>query len=130
MPSQCNITVSYVASTNKWTIRPCSLPIEPNPTFPTANPVTIIMCRQTGETWTFVSINELNEPEFSWVLSPDATYITITDRRTDRGENPYTVSINASNGPQTSPKNLCSGRSRKKGDKKDLTDAPPIIMNQ
>jgi hypothetical protein len=128
MRNPYNIIISYIAGPHPWKFTPCTLPVDHNPNFPSANPVTITMSRAAGQTWTFRSVNDLPYPQFSPIVVTD-TVITITDNRTDDGEFQYSVTINVGTVQVTSPENVPCGSVSGKDDK-SLTDAPPIIMNQ
>ncbi len=75
--------------------------------------------REPGSaTWTFVSINGLPSPEYTWSVTGNGSGITVNDAHTTNGGSSYTVTVNDATGNHTSkPVSI-----------KETT--PPMIMNQ
>jgi hypothetical protein len=68
--------------------------------------------------WTFVSINELPSPEYTWSVTGNGSGITVNDAHTSNGGSGYTVTVNDATGDHTSQPMGVKGT------------APPIIMNK
>jgi hypothetical protein len=68
--------------------------------------------------WTFVSVNELPSPEYTWSVTGNGSGVTVHDAHTSIGDSPYTVTVHDATGDHTSK------HSRGK------ETAPPMIMNR
>lgn len=79
----------------------------------------IILHRDPGTAnWTFVSVNGLPSPEFTWRVKGNGSSIEIDDAFTSIGDYSYTVTVNDATGNHTSPK------------QRTRDTVPPMIMNQ
>jgi hypothetical protein len=79
----------------------------------------IIFHREPGSSsWTFVSINELPKPPFSWSLTGNGSGINVDDDYTVMGEFTYTVTVHDETGNHTSQPG------------KIIETLPPMIKNQ
>ena len=67
--------------------------------------------------WTFVSVNELPSPEYSWNITGNGSGATINDGHTSNGASHYTVTVSQNGNTYTSGNNPTS-------------TVPPMIMNQ
>lgn len=78
----------------------------------------VLLRRDPGNAdWTFVSVNGLPSPEYSWSVTGNGSGITINDAFTSNGASPYTVTVHDRNGDHTS-------------EKQPIGTDPPVIMNQ
>ncbi len=68
--------------------------------------------------WTFVSINGLPSPEFTWSVTGNGNGITVNDAHTSIGDYAYTVTVNDMSGNHTSQPMSITGTT------------PPMIKNQ
>jgi hypothetical protein len=122
------IVVQYEPSTNTWTITPKQVNVQRPP------PSSIIMMERApvpSSTWTFVSVNKLQPPEFTWRLVNSATSIEITDTPNEKKDHAYTVTIQLTDGTQkTSSKNAGGQVKSQTEDRPPATDTPPMIINE
>lgn len=78
----------------------------------------IILLRDPGSAgWTFVSVNGLPSPEYSYTINPNGNQVDISDGHTANGASHYTVTVHDATGNHTS------------GSAPRAT-LPPMIMNQ
>jgi hypothetical protein len=78
----------------------------------------VILHRDPGSAnWTFVSVNELPSPGYTWEVTGNGSGISIDDGFTTNGGSHYTVTVQQGNNTYTS------------GDNPSGT-VPPMIMNQ
>lgn len=77
----------------------------------------IILRRDPGTAdWTFVSVNGLPSPEYTWTVTGDGSGIEIDDAFTSNGASSYTVTVHDATGNHTSQETTAT--------------VPPMIMNQ
>ncbi|MDQ6736213.1 MAG: hypothetical protein M3Z30_00755 [Gemmatimonadota bacterium] len=108
MPDQ-TVQITFSAP-NNFTFTP------PSATMTAAGKV--ILHRSPGNAgWTFVSVNELPSPEYSWTITGNGSGVQINDGHTSNGGSHYTVTIEQ-NGVQYTSGNVPTGT------------VPPMIMNQ
>jgi hypothetical protein len=67
--------------------------------------------------WTFVSVNALPSPEYTWTVTGNGNGITVNDAFTSNGASSYTVTVHDATGNHTSHAMVSA------------TD-PPMIVNQ
>jgi len=67
--------------------------------------------------WTFVSVNGLPSPEFTWSLNGNGSSAEVDDTFTSNGGNTYSVTVNDATGNHTSQE-------------QPTGTVPPMIMNQ
>ena len=78
----------------------------------------VILNRSPGSAnWTFVSVNELSDPPFTWSVKGNGSSMHIDDAFTSNGEFHYTVTVHDATGNHTSG-----------NDPRDTF--PPMIVNE
>ena len=79
----------------------------------------VIFHRDPGSAaWTFVSVNGLPSPEYTWSVTGNGSGITVNDACSSNGASGYTVTVNDATGNHTSQVARIEGTT------------PPMIMNQ
>ena len=79
----------------------------------------VIFHRNPGSAaWTFVSVNGLPSPEYTWSVIGNGSGITVNDAHASNGGSSYTVTVNDGTGNHTSQPMRISGTT------------PPMIMNR
>jgi hypothetical protein len=130
------IVVEYDQSTDKWIITPKPVKV---PVPPPSSTIDMVRAAVPSSTWTFVSVNKLKPPEFTWTLAADRKSITIVDTPNGKHDHPYTVTILLADGTtqKTSPKDTEDTQKDGKGrgaasptSGPVVTGSPPMIMNE